>query len=210
MKKDELMKLEGMTEELATKIVDMSAEELKGMIPKTRLDEVIAERDNAKKDHADVLKQLGALQKETGDVQSLKDKIQELQDNAKESEKAHNAEIQTLKINNAVDTALMGAKALNVKAVKALLNLEGAEIAEDGTVKGLADQIKNLQSADDSKFLFGSSAPTMKGAKVGESGNEDGDKGMTIEQFRKMSPVERHEYSIKNPTEYKNLYERGN
>ena len=56
MKKEELMKLEGMTEELATKIAEQSAEELKGMIPKTRLDEVIAERDNAKKDHADVLK----------------------------------------------------------------------------------------------------------------------------------------------------------
>lgn len=210
MKKEELMKLEGMTEDLAAKIAEMSATEMKGMIPKTRLDEVIIERDNAKKDHADVLKQLGALQKETGDVQSLKDKIQELQDNAKEAEKTHAAEIQTLKINNAVETALIGAKALNVTAVKALLNLEKAELDADGTVKGLADQIKNLQTAEDSKFMFGSSAPNMKGAKVGESGNEDGDKGMTIEKFRKMSPAERYNYSVTNPNEYKNLYERGN
>lgn len=210
MKKEELMKLEGMTEDLATEIVKMSTDEMKGMIPKSRLDEVIAERDNAKKDHADVLKQLGALQKETGDVQSLKDKIQELQDSAKESEKTHAAEIQTLKVNNAVDAALLGAKALNVTAVKALLKLEGAELAEDGSVKGLADQIKALQTADDSKFLFGSSTPNMKGAKNGESGNDDGDKGMTIEKFRKMSPTERYNYSISNPNEYKNLYERGN
>lgn len=206
MKKEELMKLEGMTEELATAVINMSAEELKGMIPKTRLDEVIAERDSAKKDHADVLKQLGLLQKENGDVQSLKDKIQELQDNAKEAEKTHAAEIQTLKINNAVDTALLNAKALNTKAVKALLNLEGAELKEDGTVKGLDEQIKSLQTSDDSKFMFGSSAPTLKGAKIGESGNDDGDKGMTIEQFRKMSPAERYNYSLTNPNEYKNLY----
>jgi hypothetical protein len=204
MKKEELMKLEGMTEDLATKIAEMSADEMKGMIPKTRLDEVITERDNAKKDHADVLKQLGALQKESGDVQSLKDKIQELQDNAKEVEKTHAAEMQTLKINNAVDTALIGAKALNTKAVKALLNLEKAELDEDGSVKGLADQIKELQKSD--SYLFGSSAPAMKGAKIGESGNEDGDKGMTIEKFRKMSPSERYNYSISNPNEYKNLY----
>ena len=210
MKKEELMKLEGMTDDLASKIVEMHTEAMKGMIPKTRLDEVITERDNAKKDHADVLKQLGALQKETGDVQSLKDKIQELQDNAKESEKTHAAEIQNLKINNAVDAALMNAKALNAKAVKALLNLEKAELDEDGNVKGLADQIKALQTAEDSKFMFGSSAPTMKGAKVGESGNDDGDKGMTIEKFRKMSPADRYNYSITNPNEYKNLYERGN
>ena len=210
MKKEELMKLEGMTEELATKIAEQSAEEMKGMIPKTRLDEVIAERDNAKKDHADVLKQLGALQKETGDVQSLKDKISELETAAKESEKTHAAEIQTMKINNAVDNALISAKALNITAVKALLKLEGAELDADGSVKGLADQIKALQTAEDSKFLFGSSTPNMKGAKVGESGNDDGDKGMTIEQFRKMTPSERYNYSITNPNEYKSLYEKGN
>ena len=103
----------------------------------------------------------------------------------------------------------MNAKALNAKAVKALLNLEKAELDADGNVKGLADQIKALQTAEDSKFMFGSSAPTMKGAKIGESGNEDGDKGMTIEQFRKMSPAERYNYSVTNPNEYKNLYERG-
>ena len=176
MKKEELMKLEGMTDDLATKIAEQSAEEMKGMIPKSRLDEVIAERDNAKKDHAEVLKQLGALQKETGDVQTLKDKIKELEDSAKESEKIHATEIQTLKINNAVDNALIGEKALNIKAVKALLNLEGAELDENGSVKGLTDQIKALKTADDSKFLFGSSQ--MKGAKTGESGNDDGDKGV--------------------------------
>lgn len=194
MKKEELMKLEGMTEELATKIAEQSAEELKGMIPKSRLDEVIAERDNAKKDHADVLKQLGALQKESGDVQSLKDKIQELENTAKEAEKTHAAEIQTLKINNAVDAALIGAKALNTKAVKALLNLEGAELDADGSVKGLADQIKALQTAEDSKMLFGSS--TMKGAKAGESGNEDGDKGVDTS---KMTYSELAAYMAEHP-----------
>ena len=194
MKKEELMKLEGMTEDLAAKIVEMSTEEVKGMIPKSRLDEVIADRDKYKNDHADVLKQLGALQKETGDVQTLQNKIKELQDNATEAEKTHAEEIKTLKINNAVDNALTGAKALNIKAVKALLNLEGAELDEDGSVKGLADQIKALQTADDSKFLFGSS--TMKGAKPGESGNEDGDKGVDTS---KMTYSELAAYMAEHP-----------
>ena len=192
MKKEELMKLEGMTEELATKIAEQSAEELKGMIPKTRLDEVIAERDNFKNSHADVLKQLGALQKETGDVQPLKDKIKELEDGAKETEKTHAAEIQTLKINNAVDNALIGAKALNVKAVKALLNLEKAELDADGSVKGLADQIAAIQKSD--SYLFGSS--TMKGAKTGESGNEDGGKGVDTS---KMTYSELAAYAAEHP-----------
>jgi hypothetical protein len=192
MKKEELMKLEGMTDDLAAKIVEMSADEMKGMIPKTRLDEVIAERDNAKNSNADLLKQLGSLQKETGDVQSLKDKIKELEDGAKETAKTHAAEIQTLKINNAVDTALIGAKALNTKAVKALLNLEGAELAEDGTVKGLSDQIAAIQKSDG--YLFGSS--TMKGAKTGESGNDDGDKGVDTS---KMTYSELAAYAAAHP-----------
>lgn len=194
MKKEELMKLEGMTEELATKIAELSAEEMKGLIPKARLDEVIKERDDAKTAKDDVLKQLGALQKETGDVQGLKDQIQKLQDDAKESEKTHAAELHSLKINNAVDTALLGAKALNTKAVKALLNLENAELDEDGTVKGLADQIKALQAAEDSKMLFGSS--TMKGAKSGESGNEDGGKGVDTS---KMTYSELAAYMAEHP-----------
>ena len=194
MKKEELMKLEGMTEELATKIAEMSAEEMKGTIPKSRLDEVIKERDDAKTAKDDVLKQLGALQKDAGDVQGLKDEIQKLQDDAKEKEKTHAAELHSLKVNNAVDTALLGAKALNTKAVKALLNLENAELDENGTVKGLAEQIEALKTAEDSKFLFGSS--TMKGAKTGESGNDDGDKGVDTS---KMTYSELAAYMAEHP-----------
>lgn len=32
------------------------------------------------------------------------------------------------------------------------------------------------------------------------------DNGMTLEKFRKMSPQERHEFSVNNPEEYKTLY----
>ena len=181
------MKLEGMTEELATKIAEMSTDEMKGMVPKSRLDEVIAERDNAKNDHAEVLKQLGALQKETGNVDELKQKITDLENTAKETQKTHDAEIKQLKIDNAVETALLGAKALNTKAVKALLNMENAELQEDGTIKGLDNQIAKLQESDG--YLFGSSKPQVKGAKNGESSDEDDKSAMTIEKLRNMSPL---------------------
>lgn len=174
MKKEELMKLDGMTDALAAAVLNLAKGDTEGMIPKARLDEVIKERDNARKEYADVLKELGALQKETGDVTDLRDKIKSLEDAAKNAQKEHDAEIHALKVDNAVNAALLGEKALNVKAVKALLNLDKAELDEDGTVKGLADQIKTLKTADDSKFLFGSSSPALKGAKAGESGDDDG------------------------------------
>ena len=78
MKKEELMKLDGMTDALAAAVLNLAKGDTEGMIPKARLDEVIAERDNARKEHADVLKELGALQKETGDAAELCDKIKSL------------------------------------------------------------------------------------------------------------------------------------
>ena len=198
MKKEELMKLDGMTDALAAAVLNLVKGDTEGMIPKARLDEVIAERDNARKEHADVLKELGALQKETGDAAELRDKIKSLEDAAKESQKKHDTEIRTLKVDNAVNAALLGSGALNVKAAKALLNLDKAELAEDGTVKGLADQIKALRTAEDSKFLFGSSTPKLKGANAGESGNEDGDHQVDTS---KMTYSELVAYMAEHPDE---------
>ena len=82
------MKLDGMTDALAAAVLNLAKGDTEGMIPKARLDEVIAERDNARKEHADVLKELGALQKETGDAAELCDKIKSLEDAAKESQKS--------------------------------------------------------------------------------------------------------------------------
>lgn len=190
MKKAELMKLEGMTDALATAVEEMFSNDIKDMIPRSRLNEVIAERDHAKQDHADVLKQLKDLQKDADNLDSLKEQIQNLQDAAKEAQKKHDAEMKQLKIDNAVDSALQGAKAKNLKAVKALLNMENAELLEDGSVKGLADQIKNLQEAEDSKFLFGTDG---KPAGANPANNPSGGtpNAITKEQFNRMSYKEK-------------------
>ena len=108
MKKEELMKLDGMTDALAVAVLNLAKGDTEGMIPKARLDEVIAERDNARNEHANVLKELGALQKETGDAADLRDKIKSLEDAAKDAQKEHDAEIHALKVDNAVNSALLG------------------------------------------------------------------------------------------------------
>ena len=192
MKKEELMKLEGMTEDLATKIAEQSAEELKGMIPKSRLDEVIAERDNAKKDHADVLKQLGVLQKETGDVQTLKDKIKELEDTAKEAEKTHAAEIVKMQRENIDAELCITNKAKNNKAVLAMLDAIDEKLDIDAYRAERVKQFEAVVKSD--SYLFGSS--TMKGAKTGESGNDDGDKGVDTS---KMTYSELAAYMAEHP-----------
>lgn len=55
-------------------------------------------------------------------------------------------------------------------------DLDKAELAEDGTIKGLDAQLKTLKGAEDSKFLFSEKKVTIRGANPGEAGdiNPDG------------------------------------
>lgn len=176
MKKDEFVKL-GIDEETAKKCEAASLEELKGFIPKARFDEVNNEKKNLEATVSERDKQLDTLKNSTGDMETLKKQIADLQAENKTKDEAHAAEIKQLKINSAVETALISAKAKNTTAVKALLkDLDKAELADDGTVKGLSEQIAALQKSDDYLFEAKESKKKIKGAEPGEAGNEDGDK----------------------------------
>lgn len=156
-------------------------------------------------------KQLETLKASTGNVEALKTQIATLQTENATATKAHEAEIKRLKIDTAVELALSAAKAKNVKAVKALLELDKAELDEDGTVKGLAEQIQKLAKAPDSGFLFEESKPkqNFKGFKPSESGDDGKGGGMTLESFRKLSSAERFAFAQEHPEDYKKLYDGG-
>ena len=196
MKKEELVKL-GLTEEDADKVAKASEEELKGFVPKSRFDEVNEARKHAEESVKERDKQIDGLKASAGDAEKLKQQIDELQQANKEKDSNHALEIKKLKIDNAVDSALNAAKAKNLKAVRALLDLDKAELDENGNVKGLAEQIKKLSEADDSKFMFESSGkPKMKGAKTGEDGIDDND---GKPDTSKMSYDELCQYLSENP-----------
>ena len=81
-----------------------------------------------------------------------------------------------------------------------------AELADDGSVKGLDAEIKRLVDGADTGFLFEKLGKYgMNGAKPGEKG-DNGSSGMTLEKLRAMSPAERFEFSTKHPDDYKTLY----
>ena len=197
MKKEEFVKL-GISEDLAAKAEAASQEELKGYIPKARFDEVNNEKKKLELDVRDRDGQLKTLKNSTGDVEAMKQQIATLQADNKAKDEAHAAEIKQLKIDAAVDAALTGARAKNTTAVKALLkDLDKAEIGEDGTIKGLAEQIEALQKSDEYLFEAKETKKTqVKGAKPGESGNEDGDHGVDTS---KMTYSELAAYMAEHP-----------
>ena len=199
MTKEKLMEW-GLTEEQANKVM----EGLNGsFVTKARFNEVNTELSAAKKTIGERDAQLETLKKASGDTQALQDQITQLQaDNKKKDE------LKNLKISNAVELALTGAKAKNNTAVKALLVdfIGKAELAEDGTVKGLDDEVKKLVEGKDTAFLFEKSTGTkFKGAKSAEKG-DGAEGGMTLEKLKAMNPLDRYNYSVNHPDEYKELY----
>lgn len=207
MKKEELMEL-GLTEDQAKKVADASLSELKGYVPKTRLDEVIKERDGYKDTLADRDKQLEDLKKSSGDNEELKKQIADMQKANTEALKAKDDEILNIRKTNAVEKAVSGAKAKNAKAVMALLDLENAELQDDETVKGLDEQLKKLKESEETAFLFDAEKPQVKvkGAKPQNSGSHSTDV-VTKEQFAKMGYKEQLELYNTNKELYDSLVE---
>ena len=166
---------------------------------KKTLAETVKERDG----------QLEALRASTGDVEALKEQIAALQKDNAAAAKIHEDEIKRLRIDTAVELALSSAKAKSIKAARALLDLEKAELAEDGSVKGLAEQIKKLAGAPETGFLFDTEEKkpgSFKGLTPAQGSDGSPAAGMTRERLRAMSTAERYEFSVKHPEEYQKIY----
>lgn len=148
-------------------------------------------------------KQLETLKASAGDNADLKKQIEDLQTENATAKANHESELNQLKIDFAVEKALTGAKAKNIKAVKALLELDDAKLDRDGNVKGLAEQIEKLTSGDDTKFLFEAQKQTkqqqsFKGFQPGASGEQKPGEGEKVD-FSKMSYDELTAYMEANP-----------
>lgn len=189
MTKEELIAL-GATEELAGKIADTLKD---GYIPKTQLDEVKKENETLKASGKEYEKQLEELKKSVGDNKALAEQIAQLQAQNAEQKKAHEAEINQLKLDNAIDNALSAAGAKNNKALRALLDSSKLKLGDDGKVTGLEDQIAALQKSD--AYMFHDKTTKFKSFQPGNPSLPP-DKNV---DFSKMSYDELSAYLDQNP-----------
>ena len=140
----------GITEDTAQKIID---EVIDGSyIPKSRFNEVNEELKVLKKSIAERDSQLDELKKSAGDNESLTKQIAELQEENSRQQKAHMDEMAALRLDNALETALMSAKAKNTKAVRAMLDLDKIKLDDKGELSGLSEQLDVLRKSDGYMF----------------------------------------------------------
>ena len=154
MTKEQLIAM-GVEEKLASSIAEASKKELEGYVEKSAHDLLATQNTTLQEQVKEHAKQLEILKKAAGDSEAMKKQIADLQATNKKAKAEYEERINTIRINNEIDKALTNAKAKNVKAVKALLDLESLEWDEEkGKLTGLSKQLQKLQEWEDSKFLF--------------------------------------------------------
>nr|DAZ41814.1 MAG TPA: minor structural protein [Caudoviricetes sp.] len=166
----------GLSKEQADAIIKINGDDIENAksVSSAELKNMQTEVDDLKGQVKDRDKQLETLKASTGDNEALTKQIADLQKANTDAAAAHESEMNKLKIDFAVEKALKSAGAKNLKAVRALLELEDAKFDKEGNVKGLAEQIEKLTSGDDTKFLFNEvqqqNQNTFKGFQPGASG----------------------------------------
>lgn len=195
----------GLTKEQADSVMKINGDDIENAkgTASTEIKNLQTEVEGLKTQVGDRDKQLETLKASAGDNADLKKRIEDLQTENATAKANHESELNQLKIDFAVEKALTGAKAKNIKAVKALLELDDAKLDKDGNVKGLAEQIEKLTSGDDTKFLFEAQKQqkqqqNFKGFQPGASGEQKPGEGEKVD-FSKMSYDELTAYMEANP-----------
>lgn len=205
MTKEELLKL-GITEDVAEKVIAAHAKEIDGAyVPKNRFNEINESNKSLKELISTRDTQLEELKKTVGDSEEFKKQIADLQAANKQALEDHAREITNIRIDNAIEAGLRNAKARNIKAVRALLDMDSLEYdSEKGKLKGLAKQIQKLQEDEDSKFLFDTPASPDNGkpsigihsnANTEPSANTSGNAGNGVSLGEQMAAMFNSEHA---------------
>lgn len=119
---------------------------------------------------ADYDKQIKGFEKLAGDNEELKTQLTQAQEANKTAKGEYESNLKKLTINSKIETALIGAKARDIKAARALL--DESKISVDGeNVLGLTDQLTALQK--DKAWLFGDTQQNPPPPTPGGGGVDD-------------------------------------
>ena len=98
--------------------------------------------------------EIASLQKKVGDTDSLNQQIAQLTTDKTNLTNELNTKISEIQKTHAIEGGVRDAKARNIKAVLAQLDM--AKITyENGELSGLTEQLEALKTGEDTSFLFG-------------------------------------------------------
>lgn len=190
MKKEELIEL-GLTEEQADKVLVMNGKAIEAQKALTAAEsQKLAAANGTIKSLKDAVKKFDGV-----DVDGLNRQLADLQSK-------YDADTAALKLENALDAALVGAKPKNPGLVKLALDREKLKL-NDGKLVGFDEQVKALKESD--PYLFEQTTVTHEGTGNPGKGAGGASQTVTAEQYQKMTYQERYEFKSKNPELYKQI-----
>lgn len=98
--------------------------------------------------------EIATLQTKVGDTDALNQKISQLENDNRNLTSEINTKVNELQKTYAIENGVRDAKAKNVKAVVAQLDMSKITF-ENGELAGLSEQLETLKSGEDTSFLFG-------------------------------------------------------
>ena len=152
MKRDFLKNLGIEDKDIIDKILDENSADIgnaKGELNTYKNKVLELENDIKNKDN-----EIADLTKKVGNTDALNEKITQLETDKTNLTNELNTKVSTLQKAHAIESGVRDAKAKNVKAVMALLDMDKITY-ENGELSGISEQLEALKNGDDSSFLFG-------------------------------------------------------
>lgn len=97
---------------------------------------------------------IATLETQAGDTTALNQQIEQLKNDKTNLENELNTKVSQIQKTYAIENGVRDAKARNLKAVMAQLDMEKITY-ENGELSGLTEQLEALKTGEDTSFLFG-------------------------------------------------------
>lgn len=120
-------------------------------VPKTRLDEVITQRDEFKTMNSGLSESISKLEKSAKESEQLKAELREIALNHSKVVEEYNSKLTNLEKSHLVDNTIQNFGVKNPKVVKSLIDMNKVSV-DNGNPIGLIEQLEALKKSDD--YLF--------------------------------------------------------
>lgn len=168
MRRD-VLKENGLTDEQIDFVMAENGKDVNALNDK--VNGLTSERDGLQKQITERDSQLDGLKKTTKDNDDLQAQIKQLQDDNKVTKQQYQDQLAAQSKSFKIEGALRDAKAKNIKAVLSLIDTDKIEVAKDGSLSGLTDQLDAVKKSDG--YLFDTNKPQNRINIGGQFSNDD-------------------------------------
>ncbi|WP_263531578.1 phage scaffolding protein [Salmonella enterica] len=197
----EFLKGLGLEDEVIDKIMKEHGQTVNGLKEKANKTEALeGQIEDYKQQLVDRDKQLDELSKKAKGNEELTAQIDELKQQNKATKNEYEQKLQEQAFEHTLKDALSAAKVRNVKAAKALLDLESIKLDGDKLL-GLDDQLKAIKESD--SYLFEEEKEPSPDPHIVLPGNPNG--GVQTKSIAEMSYQELADLKANDPAKFAEL-----